>query len=134
VTLAEATERAVRGGRDSDNESTEDNSGSALGLTVTPVSPDTPRARGDRSQQRSSRNRGDEDITVAGLLVQDVDPDGRAADAGIQPGDVIVEVNKQPVRTVEELRTAARAKADKPLLFLINREGRDLFVSVRPSA
>jgi serine protease Do len=132
VTLAEASERkSLRGGRDGDDdESTEDNSGSALGITVTPVSPDMPR----RGADRAGRHRGDEDVTAAGLLVQDVDPDGRAADAGIQPGDVIVEVNKQPVRTVEQLKTAARAKTDKPLLFLINRDGRDLFVSVRPNS
>jgi serine protease Do len=139
VTLAEATDaRGPRRGSD-DGESTEDNSGSALGLTVTPVSPDTPRRGGtdrmDRSD-RSSRSRGGDDdvnVNVSGLLVQDVDPDGRAADAGIQPGDVIVEVNRQPVRTVEQLKTAARAKSDKPMLFVINREGRDLFVTVKPA-
>jgi serine protease Do len=138
VTLAEATEsRGPRGGSD-EGESTEDNSGSALGLSVTPVSPDMPRRgsmdRMDR-MDRSGRSRGgDEDVNVAGLLVQDVDPDGRAADAGIQPGDVIVEVNKQPVRTVEQLKTASRAKSDKPMLFLVNRDGRDLFLTVKPAS
>ena len=68
-----------------------------------------------------------------GLVVQDVDPDGRAADAGIQAGDVIQEVNRQPVKTVDDLRTAARRTADKPLLLLVNRQGRELFVTVRPS-
>ena len=46
-----------------------------------------------------------------GLVVEDVDPDGRAADAGMQPGDVIEEVNRQPVRTVDELRAAVRSGA-----------------------
>jgi serine protease Do len=70
---------------------------------------------------------------VRGLLVQEVNPDGRAADAGIQAGDVIQEVNRKPVATVEELRAAVRTTTDRPTLLLVNREGRDLFVTVRPS-
>ena len=69
-----------------------------------------------------------------GVVVQDVNPDGRAADAGIQPGDVIQEVNRQPVQTVDELRAAVRRNADKPALLLVSREGRNLFVTVRPNA
>ena len=65
--------------------------------------------------------------------MQDVEPDGRAADAGIQPGDVIVEVNRQPVASVDELRAAVRSAPDRPLLLLVHRQGRDLFVTVRPS-
>ena len=50
-------------------------------------------------------------------------------------GDVIQEVNRQPVQTVDELRTAVRrGSSDKPLLLLVNREGHDLFVTVRPAA
>jgi len=69
-----------------------------------------------------------------GLVVQDVDPDGRAADAGIRAGDVIQEVNRQPVKTVDELRAAVRKSTDKPTLLLISREGvGDVFVTVKPS-
>ena len=67
-----------------------------------------------------------------GLFVQDVDPDGRAADAGIRAGDIIQEANRQPVKTVDDLRSAARHSSDKPLLLLVNREGRDIFVTVKP--
>jgi S1-C subfamily serine protease len=70
---------------------------------------------------------------VNGLLVRQVTPDGRAASAGIQAGDVIREVNRTPVRTVEDLQAAVRSNADRPTLLLVNREGRDLFVAVRPS-
>jgi serine protease Do len=130
VTLAEATEPRgprTRGGEGDD--STTDNSGSALGLSVTPVTPDMAR-RSDRGVRGQRGDREGGDITVAGLLVQDVDPDGRAADAGIQPGDVIQEVNRQPVRTVDELKGAVKVKSDKPLLFLISRDGRDVFLTV----
>ena len=66
--------------------------------------------------------------------MEDVNPDGRAADAGVQKGDVIQSVNRKPVTTVEDLRSAVRGNSDKPLLVLINREGRDLFVTVKPAA
>jgi len=129
VALAEAEEAKsarTRGGEDS----TKDDSGASLGISVTPVTPETARRsdRGERSDRGGERG---ERSNVSGLLVQDVDPEGRAADAGIQPGDVIQEVNRQPVRTVDELKSAVRAKSDKPLLFLINREGRDIFLTVR---
>jgi serine protease Do len=65
--------------------------------------------------------------------VQQVNPDGRAADAGIEAGDIILEVNRQPVQSVEELRAAVRKTTDRPTLLLVSREGRELFVTVRPS-
>jgi serine protease Do len=131
VTLAEATEARGPRGRslEGDDDSTDDSaSGNAtLGITVSPVTPETARSG------RSNRG-GDAEVTASGLRVEQVDPDGRAADAGIQPGDVIQEVNRQPVRTVEQLQTAVRTKSDKPLLFLISRGGRDLFLTVRPNS
>jgi Do/DeqQ family serine protease len=131
VTLAEASEaRGPRGRATSDGDDTTDNSGSAssLGISVTPVTPQTARAG------RNGRGGSEEEITASGLLVQDVDPDGRAADAGIQPGDVIQEVNRQAVRTVDQLKSAVKTTSNKPLLFLISRGGRDLFLTVRPNS
>jgi S1-C subfamily serine protease len=69
-----------------------------------------------------------------GLVITEVNPDSRAADAGLQEGDIIQEVNRQPVKSVEEMRSAVRRTSDKPVLLLINREGRDLFVTVKPAA
>jgi serine protease Do len=127
VTLSEATEtRGPRGrGPSEDDSSGETNGTAGLGLTVRPVTADTAR-RGLRGE--------DNGANVSGLEVQEVDPDGRAAEAGIQAGDVIEEVNRQPVHTVEQLRNAVNAKSDKPLLFLINRNGQDTFLTVRPNS
>ena len=68
-----------------------------------------------------------------GLVITQVNPDSRAADAGLQEGDIIQEVNRQPVQSVEDLRAAVRRTSDRPVLLLINREGRDLFVTVKPA-
>jgi Do/DeqQ family serine protease len=92
-----------------------------LGIAVAPLTPE------EAARAWASR-------AVRGLLVEEVNPDSRAAEAGIRPGDIIQEVNRQSVRSVEELRTAVRQQRDRPLLLLIHREGRDLFLTVRPVA
>jgi Do/DeqQ family serine protease len=69
-----------------------------------------------------------------GLVITEVNPDSRAADAGLQEGDVIVEVNRQPVQSVDELRAAVRKTTDRPVLLLVEREGRDVFFTVKPAA
>jgi serine protease Do len=92
----------------------------ALGVSVVPLTPEL-----------ASRAGVPKD--VRGLLVEEVNPDSRAAEAGIQAGDVIQEVNRKPVETVGDLRAAVKAATDRPTLVLVNREGRDLFVTVRAS-
>ncbi|MGE3955426.1 MAG: DegQ family serine endoprotease [Vicinamibacterales bacterium] len=95
----------------------------ALGVAVAPLSPEVATRAGLGKDAR-------------GVVVQDVDPEGRAADAGIQAGDIILEVNRRPVQSVDDLRSAVRAASDRPTLLLIRRaagdEGRDVFVTVSP--
>jgi len=93
---------------------------SSLGVAVAPLTPEL------ASRYKLPRD-------AHGVVVQDVDPDGRAADAGIQAGDVIEEVNRQPVQSVEDLRAALQKNTDRPVLLLVNREGSSRFVTVRPN-
>jgi len=67
-----------------------------------------------------------------GLIVRDVDPSGPAADAGIQRGDIIEQVNQRPVRSAAELDAALERSGTKPALLLINRRGTTLFVTLTP--
>jgi Do/DeqQ family serine protease len=112
--------RAARGDSDSDSDQSGEPDKAALGISVAPLTPEV------ASQLRLPAN-------TKGIVVQNVDPDGRAADAGIRPGDVIQEVNRQPVTSVDTLRTAVRRNTDKPTLLLINRDGADIFVTVKPA-
>lgn len=68
-----------------------------------------------------------------GLVVMAIDPSGPAADAGIQRGDVIEEVNQQPVRTVAELRELVQRSGSRPLLLLVNHRGVTAFVTMKAS-
>ena len=70
-------------------------------------------------------------MDAQGLVVTDVDDLSAAAEAGIREGDVVVEVNRQPVRSLADLQSAIQNTGSKPLLLLINRGGNTLFVTVR---
>ena len=59
-----------------------------------------------------------------------VDPSVPAARARIRNGDVIQEVNRQPVRSSSELREALRKSGDRPPLLWINRGGQTAFIAV----
>ena len=66
-----------------------------------------------------------------GVLVRDVAAGSRAGEAGIRAGDVIVEVNRQPVRTVEELKTHIDNQIKgAPTVLLIRREGGTMYVAI----
>jgi serine protease Do len=118
VKLDEAS--AARSTRNGERDSAPEDK-AALGISVAPLTPEL-------------ANRFNLPRNAKGVVVQDVNPDGRAADAGIQAGDVIEQVDRQPVNSVDELRSATRRSTDRPLLLLVNREGRELFVTVRPGA
>jgi Do/DeqQ family serine protease len=96
------------------------NDSEALGVSVTPLTPEIANQLGVEKDAK-------------GLVIEDVNPDGRAADAGLQRGDLIEEVNQAPVQSVNDLRAALKNAGEKPVLLLINRKGTDLFVTVRPS-
>jgi Do/DeqQ family serine protease len=116
VKLEETNPSKLARGGDGDPDS---NDKAALGVSVAPLTPELASRLGTKSSE--------------GLVVQNVDPDGRAADAGIQSGDVIESVNRQPVKSVEELRNALKRNADRPVLLLINRQGSNVFVTVKPA-
>jgi len=69
--------------------------------------------------------------TTKGVVVSEVSPASRAADAGLQSGDVIQEVNHEPVKTVKDFSQAVSAsKKDAPVLLLVDREGSTMFLAV----
>jgi serine protease Do len=74
------------------------------------------------------------DRNLKGVVVTQVDPGGPAADAGLRRGDVILEVNRQPVKDVEAYRKAVKAVGKgKSVLFLVRRGDNTIFLAVKPS-
>lgn len=62
-----------------------------------------------------------------------VEPGSPAANAGIQTGDVIQEVNRKPVRNVEDFaQKVNKAKEQENVLLLLQRGQNSLFAAVTP--
>jgi len=118
VKLDEASASKSARMRDTEPGASEDTT--SLGVAVAPLTPEL-----------AERAHASKD--ARGLIVEDVNPDGRAAAAGIQAGDIIQEVNRQPVKSVDELKAALRKTSDKPTLLLIHRQGSDIFLTVKPA-
>jgi serine protease Do len=75
------------------------------------------------------------DRSLKGVVVTQVDPGGSAADAGLRRGDVILEVNRQPVKDAEAYRKAVKAVGKgKSVLFLVRRGDNTIFLAVKPAA
>ncbi len=67
-----------------------------------------------------------------GVVVVGVEPGSLADRAGVAQGDVIREINRQPVKSVKDYeKVASSLRKDEPALLLINRRGASLFVTVK---
>jgi serine protease Do len=88
----------------------------------------TPNAE-ETPQSSSGLGLGITDAEAGGALVRRVAPDGSAAGI-LEPGDVIVEVNHQPVRSASDLKSKALQSGDKPLLLRVTREGNTRYVAI----
>jgi len=65
-----------------------------------------------------------------GAVVVGVAPDGRAADAGLRPGDVIQEVNRQPVQAAKDFARAVQQAGNGDLVVLVNRNGSAAYIPI----
>jgi len=120
ATLGEREAEAAREGEsDGSGPGGQRASGGRLGLSVEALTPEMAQRLNLPADAR-------------GLLVTSVTADGPAAEAGLRRGDLIQEVNRQPVNTREELNAAVNRAGDKPLLLLVTREGRSSYLAVRP--
>lgn len=99
-------------------EPTVDGSVEDLGMTVEEFDQSSPR------RPRTERSEG--------LVITQVEPQGLAARADLQPGDIIVSINGKDVSTIDEFR-AVTEKADlkKGLRFVIESQGMERFAILR---
>lgn len=90
----------------------------SLGLIVRPLDP-----------QLAQRFNLDTD---KGVIIADVRRGSPALDAGLRPGDVIVELDKKEIKTLQDYKTAlAAAKPGDTALFLVKRGNNTIYTAVR---
>ena len=66
---------------------------------------------------------------MQGVVVTDVNPSSRAAEAGLRQGDIIQGVNHKPVKNTSDFeRAVTDSKGDH--LLLVNRNGSTMFLAV----
>ncbi|MCG7853062.1 MAG: PDZ domain-containing protein, partial [Methanosarcinaceae archaeon] len=69
---------------------------------------------------------------TSGVVVVEVAEGGPAAEAGVQPGDIILEVDREPAKDLEQLdRKIQDYKPGDTILFLIKRQGATLFLTLK---
>jgi S1-C subfamily serine protease len=67
--------------------------------------------------------------TRTGVVVASVDPGSRASQAGLRAGDVIEQVDRKPVDSIDGLRSALES-GDGPALLLVHRGATTVFVTM----
>jgi serine protease Do len=109
ASLADASEKAAKADRD---DVAGASATSKLGLALRPLEP---------AERRQSG-------IASGLVIEDAA--GAAANAGVQPGDVLLSVNGRPVSTVDQVRDVV-GKSSKSVALLIQRGNDKIFIPVR---
>ncbi len=69
---------------------------------------------------------------VSGVVVSQVRQGSRAAEAGLQPGHVIQEVERKPVSSVAEFRQAVRSAGGEALLLRVRVQGGSRLMIIEP--
>ena len=122
VKLAERPDEKDQGGRTPSKGGQDKEQGDLLGLSVQDVTPQLAR----QSQV---------DPATKGAVVVDVAPDSPAADAGLEPGDVVLEVNRRAVASAAEYKNAVKAvKKGDTALVRVRRGQATQYVPVRVKA
>jgi serine protease Do len=114
VKIAELPKEAEEAAPGEKAESAED----SLGLRLGPVTPEIAK------QLNVEPN--------SGVLVQGVKSGSGAEESGLQPGDVIQEVNRKPVKTAEAFKDAiGKVKEGQSALLLVHRGDSTLFLTFK---
>jgi len=91
----------------------------SLGITVQDLTPEIAKGLGLKKD--------------TGVVVTGVEPGSPAADAGIRAGDVIREVNRKPVKDVQDfIQKIEKAKDQDNVLLFLQRGQNNLFAAVTP--
>ncbi len=121
VVIGELPKKLGEPSREEEGEGNNEEESNALsGLVARELTPDLARRFGFEEEEK-------------GVVIVKVDSGGKLYEAGIRPGDIILQINQHAISKLEDYRKIAmKIKAKDRILLLIRRKGQDLFVTVRP--
>ena len=120
VTLSEFNLEAENKGEGEGNVPSGGEKGALKGLSVQALTPEL------RQQLQTPEG-------TQGVVITDVDPDSGASAAGLQQGDIVVQVDRKPVTTVSEFNAAVRAGASRESTLLLVKRGQGTQFVVVPN-
>jgi len=120
VTLSEFNLEAENKGESEGNVPGGGEKGALKGLSVQALTPDL------RQQLRAPDG-------TQGVVITDVDPDSAASAAGLEQGEIIVQVDRKPVTSVSEFNAAIKAGASRESTLLLVKRGQGTQFVVVPN-
>jgi serine protease Do len=103
-----------------EEQAADDENAALAGLTVRELTPDLARRFGIAQGEK-------------GVVIVRIEQNSRAFEAGMRPGDLILQIDQKDITTIEDYRKAvARITAKDRILLLIRRKSEDLFVTIKP--
>jgi serine protease Do len=118
VTLGTAKQDQTAGGDEQNNLPGGGEKGALQGLSVETLTPDI------RRQLQVPEG-------TAGVVVTEVDPDSPAAAAGLQQGDIVMQVNRKKVSSVDQFNSAVKqGDGSGSTLLLVKRGAGSTFIVV----
>lgn len=89
-----------------------------LGITVEQITPDVAEKLGLQNTR--------------GVVITAVAPNSVGDEAGLQPGDIIREIDRKPIRDLSDFRKNMESAAQgKSVLFLVQRQDNTVFFALR---
>ncbi|GAB4303008.1 MAG: DegQ family serine endoprotease [Desulfuromonadia bacterium] len=113
--------------------------GNTLSLTVTVGNQEAASSSGGKGRDRAETlglvveelPKQGRFASMRGVIVADLDPEGAAAAAGFEPGDIITAVNQKPVSSVAEFNRALEAASKRgAATFFVRRGSTSLFFAL----
>ncbi|APR83856.1 HtrA protease/chaperone protein [Minicystis rosea] len=89
----------------------------SLGMQIAPLTPDLAR-------------RLDMPEGATGVVITQVQPGSRAAEAGIRPGDIIQEIDRNAVQSPNDVKRVLEKDTKRAHLLLVRREGATRYVAI----
>jgi serine protease Do len=120
VAIAEQPQEMTQSGGEEPSAPSDHVSTALAGLEVSELTPNLARQLGISKSEK-------------GVVITQIDSGSAGMAAGLRVGDLIVEMNRQSIKSLKDYnRAASKVRKDDSILLLINRQGRNSYFALKP--